>query len=671
MSIDSLYLDFSKSQYTVITGGNASGKSSLLEAISMALNERRKGNSYRDYVQIGKKKATIDMQVNLEGRDMRIVIEINNNKYGVPVQRTIYMDKEIYINSDCTKLLKTFNVKYLQHITFSHQKDSGILDLKPTEVSAILKELFDIDYSAQIHTISQDIVTMEETDLSLKSKLEASERFLSSLRLRDLAQISMDELSNYRNELVVKERLLANLDDTKDQLKKIEELTSSLKVAKVEMEKHKQRRIQHGLETQAYDGRLKVVEESIIKTLQEAEEDTENLSKDVEDLRHLDFKLSEEIRRDRDKLPTEKSSLERLERELKAYQAKVCPVCEHDLSSESSKIPIIEKSIEKHRLLLKGLELKISEDSNKHDTQSKLLSRKIKDLSSAEIKISQAKERLPKLLQEKEHLLKDTAIKTSYMQDADSEILRLGLLLAEEQEELESLVVPEDLSAIKRISDEIYVIKTSIARIERNIVINEERERGNSKILKDQVDLKKEIDFTKKEINALDKKILNSKEALNLLSTDFPNYVILQRTSQLENSINDIIQKIFPGMVVKLTLKRSGISFYYSPKGDDQYLPAKMASGAQSAVLMLAWRVALAEMYGIDTLILDEIDADANDDNSAIIYEFIGSLTMFNQIIVISHRKMSIKTIKDINENVQSYWVENGKYLSDSPELNV
>lgn len=670
MSVDNLHLDLASNTYTIITGDNASGKSSLLEAISMALIERRKGDSYRDYVQTGKKKATIDMNVVLEGKDLRIVIEINNNKYGVPVKRTIYLGDEIYNNSDCTKLLKTFNVKYLQHITFFHQKDSSILELRPTEVSSLLKELFDIDYSAQVNILSQSIVTMEESDVSLQSKLKTLENFLSNLKEVDLLPDPRREIQETVFNIQAKEKNLKNYEDLKNKVTKLSELKKSFNSSEEELEDLVSRKTKLVESKASSTLKITEVEKEIFTTKQVAalpitDGEILKLEKNKKDLQR-------EIQINRDLLPEKRSEIKRLTHEINAYRNGVCPVCEQDLSAEKEKIDSLESDISDQETLLQSLEDFISVKGKEHNELGTSYSLKTKEYNLLKKKIDQAKVSLPHLQKSLLDVKDNLKMGDKHLQYSEK---RIEIIEKEIEEYLGKInaihVLANEVSEINTLNKELGQFKDRLGMLERNKVINEERNLSNAKVKKDQKDLSKEIDEVKKEVHRLAKKIQSDKEAVNILSTEFPNYVILQKTSQLEDSINDIIQRIFPGMVVKLTLKRSGISFYYSPEGDEHYLPAKMASGAQSAVLMLAWRVALAEMYGIDTLILDEIDADANDANSSIIYEFIGSLTTFDQIIIISHRKASIKTVKDLNENVQSFWVEKGVYLSESPELNV
>ncbi len=663
MSIDAVTIDFSKHLYTIITGDNASGKSSLLEAISMALIERRKGNSYRDYVQTGKKKAKIDMNVVLEGKDMRIVIEINNNKWGVPVQRTIYLGKEIFKNSDCTKLLKTFNVKYLQHITFFHQKDSSILELKPAEVSALLKELFKINYTSQASALSKHITGMEQSTISVESKIDTMQTFLTSLAEVPLLDDPNPAIAQLSKNIADKKKLIEQHADIKDKAQETAQLISELEAIEADEKSttYQKERQEDGITSDV--ARIENTESRIEDATRTAAQKID--SSKVEELRSQIKIHQEKMQNNRDLLPEWKAKRANTQKEIEAYSQGICPVCEHDLTTESpTKLPSLEKrvsdyvkqiaEIEKHNLViaeeLKSLNTRLHVAEEEHLTLKSIIDK------AAYIK--------PQLVKELHDLKKNLPLKETYVAEASQKIESLKIAKKQLTEKLSLLQsMQSEINIVKTLMLDLQSMQDSMETLQRNKVINEERKKNNKSVVETRKEQIVEIDEAKKMLNSLHKKINSSKEALNILIVDFPNYVILQKTAQLEDSINDIIQRIFPNMIVRLTLKGAGISFYYSPNGDKNYLPAMMASGAQGSVLMLAWRVALAEMYGIDTLILDEIDSDANDVNSSIIYEFIGSLTMFDQIILISHRQASIKTVKDLNENVQSFWVEDGKYL--------
>ncbi len=661
MSIEHLELDLSSHTYTIITGDNASGKSSLIEAVSMALLERRKGDAYKDYVQTGHKKATIDMNVVLQGKKLRIVVEIFTRKYGVPVQRTIYLENEIYKNSDCTKLLKTFNVKYLQHITFAHQKEGNILDLRPSEVSSLLKELFEINYSSQAQILSEKLTVLEENEISLRSKLEALQSFVGNLKQTILLPSPHQEIQQVSQILQEKETFLQEYQASVSEWKSAIDLEKNLKQIQNEYQILLKRKTTSQQEIPAIIEKLDDLQKSLeqVRVIESKNIEDTLLKQLEESLKKLSLKLKENEQQQ----PEYKSQITVLQKELQAYQNGVCPVCKHDLSQEFDKITSLQQQIQQHEQQLQTIQQNIQQCSNKHKEVEQQLLQATSQFNSELAEKKQAQLTKAHLLKEQSTLQQNLHLKKSLIKELKGQLDSLSKREEELSQKLETMFnIKNQIPEIQKLVDEIDLLKGRLKELERIRAINEERQINNASIQKMKEEKNQEIVKIKEEISLLLKKAISYKEALTILLTEFPNYVILQRTSQLENSINKIIQRVFPKMTVKLILKRSGISFYYSPNGNEEFLPAKMSSGAQSAVLMLAWRISLAEMYGIDTLILDEIDADANDTNSRIIYELLGSLTTFTQVILISHRKSSIQTVQDLNDSTQSFWVENGIY---------
>ena len=117
-------------------------------------------------------------------------------------------------------------------------------------------------------------------------------------------------------------------------------------------------------------------------------------------------------------------------------------------------------------------------------------------------------------------------------------------------------------------------------------------------------------------------------------------------------------------MKVSLKLNRSGVSFYYlSESSDEDWLTVKMASKAQKKTLSLAYQIALAKMYGLSCILVDEVDDAMSDENAKMIYEFMASLEDFQQIIFISHRQESINTMMNSGrDNIVMYKVAHGEY---------
>lgn len=119
-------------------------------------------------------------------------------------------------------------------------------------------------------------------------------------------------------------------------------------------------------------------------------------------------------------------------------------------------------------------------------------------------------------------------------------------------------------------------------------------------------------------------------------------------------------------MVVRLLQSRSGVEFFYSPRGmpapGEEWTSTKMASGFEKELLAAAWRVALAQAYNLSILLLDEIDSAANPASSEKMYRELANLTGFQQLIIITHKPEVVEILQQENSRTTAYLVTNGTF---------
>ena len=153
-----------------------------------------------------------------------------------------------------------------------------------------------------------------------------------------------------------------------------------------------------------------------------------------------------------------------------------------------------------------------------------------------------------------------------------------------------------------------------------------------------------------------------NKTCVDIFENRFPNYIILRVCRDLENFINDVVQKAFPYLTVELRADRSGVNFFYKTDTSNESISISMASGAQKRIITLAYQIALASLFNTGAIFLDEIDASMSSTNATVVYDFISSLTTFNQVFFISHRQESFNAVQESNPDVVCYSVDNGVY---------
>jgi DNA repair exonuclease SbcCD ATPase subunit len=663
MSIESLHLTFDSQEITAITGENGSGKSALAYSLALALIEYRKGDSYKDFIQKGHTTSKVFLEALYKGAPITFDITISNEKYSTPLTRIIEYQGNRYVNSECTALLKSMDMEYLEHTMFLFQRDNSIVDLKPGERARMLKKLFHFEFDSQVDT--------------LKSQLENNQAIYNetSIRLDELSKQSFAE-DPLEQTLLIEDlkKLQESLESKNKHLETL--LTFDLDAYEKTSEEQDNLTISIRKKTRTigdYKSKVVTLEKDIAGKLATIDELTvtqkklaDSLQVDIDDI----DKGIQAILQEKSSLDFKRASFvekkEEKQQHLHIYKQGVCYVCGSELK-DPNKLVELEKEIEtltsnitQAEALVGNLEKEkeslqaVRESHKKALARDRTLRTSISDLNT-DISSSQ-------------HTIESLQLSIKYEEEALSPLVQTLHEISQKAEELSYLKEKEaDRESTLQAINEIQSILTSNSR---NEAINEERIRKNQQVAK----LKEQQEEAKhdliKKITEVTSSMETTKAALKIFEVDFPNYVILRACSQIESYMNGFIQKVFPYMSVKLQQNRTGVEFYYTPNvsEEDSWVSVKMASGAQVSILSLAWRISIARIYGITTLLLDEIDESSTEENSRLIYEFIASLTTFDQIFLISHKKEAIRAISAMADNVVCYEVSEGIYTEVNPE---
>lgn len=671
MNIESADLDFSSSYLNIFTGPNGAGKSSVIEAIAICFTERRRGDSFKDFIKHGNTAATIHLEATYDHNPVVFDAEIVNKSGWAPFKRFIKYKGITYKNSECTPLLESFGLDYLQHIMFSLQGENNVVDLKPSERTKVLKRIFDFELKPQIDIIE---TRMSEDEQAL---LVAQTQFDTLSAREFIPQEEKDELSP-----VQVKRYEMSIEEVDRKLKEIEQRAYQASTVQKDIDNT--------------DGRIRLLQEQIAtaqQTIAKLTEDIETLQADIagynESLQKLDSDESIQIQIDEkagtiaslvslveqnERLIDEKQEaidsvypqLVELTTHIEAHKRGTCPTCGQETQPES--VPDMEAAKEQLANERASLQSEQSQLQQTREESRKTIARLENEIANHKQSLVNNNRTREQYQQFLSRMQNDIASHTQRIADLRNNVVSLEATLSNTQREKEELL--ETQQQVEVDVDQLYTDRARLRKIldDNNVVkaLNASIRQQNAQLEKEKEQLDTQLTDLIALQNSLSANLTHYRDAKRILSVDLPNYIIVKACSKLEKHINSFIANVKPGMVVRLLQSRRGVDFFYSPKGEDtdvdEWMSTKMASGFERELLSAAWRVALAKAYSLDILMLDEIDSAASVQASEKMFQEIASLEGFEQLFIISHKPELVEIVQAETDRVSAYAVEGGTF---------
>lgn len=648
MSIEELSLTFEKNSIVAITGENGAGKSALLYAIAFTLTGFRKGESYKDYIRVGEEKAEIFLEGYLKGNIIKYEIEIISNKKVTNTKRKVTYKNEVYLNSDYNQFVKEHDLNLLENIMFLFQGNTEIVNSKPAERAHLLKKMFPTDFSSIIDNFKEKLETLNTKSIELNAILN------------DLSNKSFEKLPLQRtltpSAIEIKKKKLQTLEEEISSIKNVDaknftkyenwlnDIDKNISKENTRIESSKKQ--------------IDKLQNSLIE-IEEPNVENPNIIKESLEEQNLILKeITKKLNNSNEEVKLQNHVCTELKNQLAICRTGVCHACGHDISPEHTEN--LERKLKENETLLDNL---LTENEAIKEEKKK----QQKEVSSLEKTLESIKDILDRYERNKNKNINTLQSIAFYEKDIETSKSTLNRLLEDREHVLIEKETVDKLKPIYEKKQDLLkaqqTLKNEISIAEKNIIINMERTQHNENIVREKEERDLRVKTLSEEYNNTLLSISNVKQCINVFDVSFPNYIIIRACEKLEGFINGIIYKVFPNMRVSLELSRSGVTFMYTLEGDEP-IPVSMASGAQKTILALAYQIALAKMYGLSCIFLDEADAAMSDDNAKQVYEFILSLEDFTQIFFISHRKESLEVIDNtVRDNVINYYVKEGLYL--------
>ena len=696
MNIKTAQFDFDHN-VIIISGKSGQGKSAVFDAIALCLSQKKRSSTYSDYVKQGSTHSKIVLDCLINNESVHFDLQINLVR-GTPYQMALTYKNQTYRNTEAEALLKTFDIDYFTDIIFSMQSDDyrDITQLGPTQRSIYLQRLLNFDFQKQKDQINKNLeeykvqLSKIETNINVKEqfikrekegeeelvKINLTDKDIQKLQkniqeqqekilLYQKSQQQVIELNNQISELS-KDILSFNLEKNN-----INNRLNLIKEKKEKLEKSEQNLSEILLKISATEKALKATEDKIKdNTIKELALETECIS--------LENQLK--IKKDASAEYSRYAALE---------EAEKCPLCGQDLKElldaklKEAMITYVfqdkqesreDDSFNKRNNELKDIIEKELEELRTKEIEKDLYRLQFKENEKIRINYSS---QLEICIKEKERTLSEI----EELEDNFDESLTLQESLTELEKKIKNNVLETEKlnNKIKSISktEDISILSTEI--VNNTNIINKyfSDNQINNEIKSRNETRQKNIELYKKEIKVFNEETKNIlvqqaiyEDAFNILDKALPNYMVVKTCSSLQNEMNSFIQSIFPLYEVQLVNSKKGCEFFYTKdknileqtKRNNAWINSKMSSGFEKALLTIAFKVSLAQLYGINIFIGDEVDGAADDESSEKFFELLTTNSTFDQLFLISHKKAICRLITDTITDSVVYTASQGQF---------
>lgn len=677
-------------QITVFSGENGQGKSTFLKAVYLNLYDHYEG-TYGDYVRWGQTGFINILEFTLFGKKCKSEVIVNKNS----ASRTLSIGNDTYAGSDAKKVLEELlPSKITMAASVSMENQIDIIKTSPAQRREFLKNLYDLNFKDEIDALKAGY---DDNDTALKN----AQNEVTTLENKEYVYPEMPEVALSDDEVEV-------LEEKENKLQtKISEYESKKEAYDAKVETFKtlksSRKVLDDSISTVSDRHDTIFDsikanEAVIKSEFDPEpslvmyaKKKVELSRNLKELTDSPIKRPQRLigKRSPDKL----NSLVAEDARLKAFKSSLvdkielmksgkCSECgaPYDAGDTAEKIDQV-KSCE-----VKLLELfdAVAEETTEFEANEFKREAQEKLISKADIYDNNVKNYQDQLSEnETSRETRKLELETDYNKNIAFAEENLKLLKTSHKEtEVKMKDLDKQVKAIeKNIQDNFAVIELPEELddgIDQELLFCVEALETHSNILEsirtvtkviDDLDDQKAVDVKelKKKRKVRDKyqvEVNEYDEALNVLKTGLPQFILVKLTKALEDLSNYFLENTYDGRYkLRFIPSKTSLSLVYGAKETI----VKLASGYEQQVFSLAFKVALANS-GVDTklLMLDEADSASSEENSEKLFQFLGSLLgkFFEQYIIVTH-KPKIKELLENEFKADILLVEDGKIKND------
>jgi DNA repair exonuclease SbcCD ATPase subunit len=669
--IKSFDRDFGKGIF-IFAGDNGNGKTTVFKAVVLALFDAYEGN-LSDYVNWDAED--FDVSIDFEHTGCRYNVNVRQSLKSKTSERAVtdFHNNQIYTGQEAKDFLKRiFDVELIKAAMLSLEQQLDVITVKPSERRDYLKKIYDLEFKKQ-----QAFFAEQLTALATKTTEISTE--LTLLRNKVYDDTEPPALPMTEAEYAAAQTEYAGAVERMGKLKSELERYESVKktVAGLEMEIAKLAGDISGVEAQitikeaqiaALPGESDARAEKARTSIVGAEKELAELENPDAAIQDLETRIAGiEIQRvgafNTEELATAQAELSSVKRRIQALEG-VCPTC----GQLKPKTPETEKELAELKATEPELETRIAELQAESERIAKL-QKANQEERELRTKLDHEKqllvERRNARKREAETTLSNakTALDTEKMHferllaSANSALAETRKLLDTKNDskaDAEKRLTEAKAETVTNPGDELVTVRLEItgkkAMIDAYQRILTEREaviRQREQLKKQKEDDAKRIKILDTELQEKSREVAEIEAAAKILKNEFPVYVISHIVKDLESSMNDFLWRVYGGKYsIKLEDKKNSLRMVYGPKNADA--GSGLSSGYEKSIFSLAWKWALSKVQNNRTLMMDEVDSAASQNNSLIFYKTIGdSMNLFDQILIVSHKEQTRELLEN------------------------
>lgn len=660
-------IEFEKG-FNVINGKNGSGKTSIVNALSILLLNRYDGN-WEGFINNKNIEASIILTFFIDNDIYESSLFLSKKGKSVTSERKLSKNSiDIASGEDCAiqlnKILPSFLTSY--SLIYRQGGDDKVTDCSDADRRDLLSQLCSIDYTNKVNqfiipnvdSLNERITQKEKEKFALENKTysfgelkEIKEKHPQEKidNLKSKVQLFEENERNkiQKSQLQIK---INNLQNEYNSLKIEYDIDTLQKKRKEEIDKCNNliQIIPGNYETEITEYKESTKEDltSIIKAIADLNKRISNLQ--IKDTPEFDEKKLKDITADINSLSTKKDILEK---NIESLKKGICPICgnncthkleevKKEFSDISNQLGVLYST--KNQLEIEEQEFENNKKENEKTEKLKnqyLLD--IKDLeSSVESKKAEIRNHITEIKGEMEAKLQSQKAKIISIDNLyDEKIESANAILLNKEEELKKVKNEFDSIEIKEVEDcrdELNKLEKENQEIDQIISYNNAIVAQNELTKKQQETDKILLDKTTKDLIDLKNSLADYKLSVEILTKTYPAWKLEKDIIDIENKTNIFIEDIYKPLYIKFIANKNSLKMIYG--NGERDLPIKRLSGAEKQIVNLAVENVFNQQQGLACLILDECDSAMDKDNKETFFNTLLSLSdYYEQILVITH----------------------------------